>query len=97
MMEIIYKGEAYPCRSTLGAMLRFKQETGREVSEAVGFSDQCIYLWCCVVSASKADGKTFDVSLMEFLDALTPDDLTSFVQTLNADAGDSAGEKSKKK
>ena len=50
-------GQKYPCRPTMGAMLRFKKETGREVTEMKGDSltDICTYLWCCVKSASSAD------------------------------------------
>ncbi len=40
-------------RSDHGAMMRFKEQTGKEVTELDGssFSDLCTYLWCCVVSA----------------------------------------------
>ena len=30
-IEIMINGKAYPCRQTMGAMLRFKQETGKSV------------------------------------------------------------------
>ena len=41
-------GQKFPCRPTMGAMLRFKQETGREVTEMKGDSltDICTHLWC---------------------------------------------------
>lgn len=32
-IEVIINGVAYPCSPTMGAMLRFKQETGREITE----------------------------------------------------------------
>ena len=42
-------GKEYPCRQTMGAMLRFKRETGREVTDMTyGVSDLCTYLYCCV-------------------------------------------------
>ena len=45
-IEITINGEAYPCSPTMGAMLRFKEQTGREVTQTDGcFSDLCIYLW----------------------------------------------------
>ena len=73
-VEITINGKAYPCRQTMGAMLRFKQETGKEATEMVGgFTDLCTYLWCCIVSACKADGIDFDLSLMEFADSVTPE------------------------
>jgi len=69
-------GKAYPCRQTMGAMLRFKKETGKEVTEINGsLSDTCAYLYCCTASACKKDGVKFDMSLMDFADSLIPDDL----------------------
>ena len=48
-IEITVNGKAYPCRQTMGAMLRFKRESGKEVTEIKGeVSDLCTYLWCCV-------------------------------------------------
>lgn len=84
-VEVIVNGEAYPCRPTMGAMLRFKRETGREVTEiqSESFSDMCTYLWCCITSASKHDGKIFDMSLMDFADSITPDDMTEWAQSLS--------------
>ena len=66
----------------MGAMLRFKQETGKEVTEIDpgSFSDLCTYLWCCVKSASKADGLDFNLSLMDFADNVTPEEATEWVE-----------------
>ena len=46
-IEIIVNGEAYPCSPSMGAMLRFKQETGKEITEIdpTSFSELCTYLW----------------------------------------------------
>ena len=72
-VEILIDGKAYPCRQTMGAMLRFKQETGKEATEMDGgFTDLCTYLWCCIASACSADKIDFDLSLMEFADAIDP-------------------------
>ena len=38
-------GQEYPCRPTMGAMLRFKRETGKEVNEITGLSDWIAYLY----------------------------------------------------
>lgn len=32
-IEIKINGEAYPCRPTMGAMLRFKEQTGKEITD----------------------------------------------------------------
>ena len=81
-VESTSNGVAYPCRQTMGAMLRFKQETGKEVTEIDpgSFSDLCTYLWCCVKSASKADGLDFNLSLMDFADNVTPEEATEWAE-----------------
>ena len=49
-IEIKINGEAYPCRPTMGAMLRFKEQTGKEITEldTNSFTDLCTYLWRCM-------------------------------------------------
>ncbi len=78
-IEIVVNGKAYPCRQTMGAMLRYKKETGKEVT-AMGndLSDVCTYLYCCVASACKHDGIEFNMSLMDFADSLAPEDMMSW-------------------
>lgn len=101
-IEIIVNGTVYPCSPTMGAMLRFKQETGREITEIdpTSFTDLCTYLWCCVASAAKREGIPFDLSLMEFADSLTPEDMAEWnaVITAEAETSDTApGEKKRKR
>lgn len=68
----------------MGAMLRFKHETGKEVTEIGGnLSDICAYLFCCVTSACKKDNVPFDMSLMDFADSITPDDLNQWTEVVN--------------
>lgn len=98
-IEIKIDGKAYPCRQTMGAMLRYKQETGKEVTElGNNLSDMCAYLYCCVASASKHDGVKFDMSLLDFADSLTPDDLNAWVASISgntAQADDGEGDEKK--
>lgn len=100
-IEITVDGTAYPCSPTMGAMLRFKEETGREITEidAKSFTDLCTYLWCCVVSASRREGKEFGMSLMDFADRITPDDMAEWNKAVTAEAapGDSDSEKKRKR
>lgn len=85
-IEVDINGKAYPCRQTMGAMLRFKQETGKEVTEiGDSLSELCTFLWCCVVSACKADGIEFGMSLMDFADSISTDDMSAWASTLNGD------------
>jgi len=87
-VEITINGKAYPCRATMGAMLRFKRETGKEVTEIkeTSFSDMAIYLWCCITSACKHDGIDFDMSMMDFADSISPEDVIAWSQVANGDA-----------
>ena len=83
-VDIKIGNEVFPCRQTMGAMIRFKQETGREVTEidATSFTDICTFLWCCIVSASKADGKKFKLSLMDFADSVSPEDMNEWAKAM---------------
>ncbi len=86
-IEIRIDGKAYPCRQTMGAMLRFKQETGKEVTDISGsLSDMCAYLYCCTASACKKDGVEFGMTLMDFADSVTPEDLNQWTEAVNATA-----------
>lgn len=88
-------GKEYPCRVTMGAMVRFKRETGRDVStlSQTDISDLVLFMWCCVASASKADGVEFDMSFEDFADRLDGENLESFLDMMGGEA--SAKEKKK--
>ena len=84
-LEIVVNGKTYPCRQTMGAMLRFKRETGKEAS-AIGadsVTDLVTYLWCCVLSACKHDGVEFTYTLEDFADSLTMEDVTKWTDAIN--------------
>lgn len=97
-IEVTINGTAYPCRPTMGAALRFKKETGKEITEINGgsLSDVCTYLYCCVVSACAADNVKFDMSLMDFADALNPEDLGAWTAQIQPAANDNAADGEKK-
>lgn len=96
-IEITIDGKAYPCRQTMGAMLRFKQETGKEATEMQdSFSDLCVFLWCCVASACKRDGIPFTLSFMEFADSISPEEMVGWADSLRdeqAEHSDALNEK----
>ena len=98
-IEIIVNGEAYPCSPSMGAMLRFKQETCKEITEIAptSYSELCTYLWCCVASAAKREGKAFNLSLMDFADNLTPEDMEAWNKSITADASGNTDASSEKK
>ena len=77
-------------------MLRFKRETGKEVTEIKGdISDLCTYLWCCVASASKHDGMEFSMTLMDFADSISPEDVQAWAAVLNEGAEEAQGDEKK--
>ena len=88
MKRISIKGKEYPCRITMGALLRFKRETGKDASELgeTDVADLITLLWCCVASASKADGVEFGLGLMDFADRIEPTTFTGFYASMSEEA-----------
>ena len=80
ILKLTVGGKEYPCRVTMGAMVRFKRATGKDVSQLnqsdIGELVQFIY--CCVQSACKADDVAFDTDFETFADSLEPDSLNTF-------------------
>lgn len=71
----------------MGAMVRFKRSSGKDVSE-IGerdVSDLILFMWCCVVSACKADGVAFDMEFEDFADRLSPDTLGAFLGVMQGE------------
>lgn len=99
MKKIFYKGRELPCRMTMGAMVRFKRETGRDVAEITdgGIADMILLLWCCIKSACNADGEPFEESFEMFADSLDADILQEFIAGLASQSEDGGQKKSPKK
>lgn len=96
--EIEINGERFACMPTMGAMMRFKEETGKEVTEIKtdSVTELCTYLWCCVKAGAKREGKKFNLSLMDFADALTPEELEEWVRTVGDESKKEGGGDEKK-
>lgn len=93
-MRLTIGGREYPCRVTMGAMLRFKRATGKELGamDPTDPEELITFLWCCVVSACSADGIEFDMTLEEMADRLDPsalDALNAGGEAISADSDDS--------
>lgn len=86
-VPLIIDGKEYPCRVTMGAMVRYKHASGQDVSaiDEKAVSDLILFMWCCVVSACKADGVPFDMEFEDFADRLEPDALGAFFGVLQTD------------
>lgn len=77
MLTIKVNGKDYPCYETCGAALRFKQETGHDVSEMKDSTDMVTFLYCRTKSACVREHIDFDMSLQEFADNVLVEDLVS--------------------
>lgn len=80
MKTITINGREFPCRVTMGAMLRFKRQTGKDISqvESTDMTGLITFLYCCVASACNADGVEFGLDLDTFADSLTAEDVNRF-------------------
>ena len=86
--NIKIRGKEYPCRQTMGAILRYKRKTGQDIStlDPSDTSGMVILLWCCVTSASKADGVEFNMELEEFADCCEVQTLNDFSEQMAKEA-----------
>lgn len=78
-IEVTIHGAKYPLRMSMGAMLRFKNLTGKEINDVdmTALSELATVFYCCVASACKAEGRPFDFSLEEFCDNITLDEMNA--------------------
>ena len=91
MKQIEINGKHYPCHMTMGALLRFKQETGHDIGQSKNDEgDMVTLLWCCIKSACAAQKIAFDYSLQEFADSCG-------IEMLNSFSADVAKDNTKKK
>lgn len=74
----------YPCYPTMGAAVRFKDLTGHDIDDMKGTSDFAKYIYCCAKSASRREGKDFNVSLEDFCDNILIEDLNALNKEMSA-------------
>lgn len=89
MKHVIINGKEYPARLTMGAMLRFRRETGHDVSTMKDddVSDVITLIWCCVASECNAEKVEFGYSLLDFADRIDPALITDFFKDTDQGAG----------
>ena len=92
---ITAQGRALPCYPTMGAMLRFKRRTGKEVQQIQSDDTEqlFLFLFCCVQSACARDGVDFQLDEMQFADTLTPQEMQQWAESLTAPGEPSENEK----
>jgi hypothetical protein len=74
----------------MGAMIRFKRDTGVDVSrlDVSDLESMVRFVWHCVVSASKVDGIEFGMDFEEFADNLDPASLNGFYDGMATTEGE---------
>lgn len=100
MRSIEIDGKSYPCRVTMGALLRYRQQTGEDVSDlrADDMTGVFTFLWCCIKSASDADGVEMPFGVMEMADKVSPQQFAQWSQSVQGEPSkDEAGAEAQKK
>ena len=72
---------------TMGAMVRFKNESGKDVSklEKTNISELVLFVYCCVKSACNADKVEFGYDFQSFADLMEPDAANSFYEDMGGE------------
>lgn len=81
-----YEGRELPARSTMGALVMFKDMAGFDISQGMKNLDVvtlAMLLYCCIKSACRADGIEFSATFEEFCDRVTPEDITAWFMASN--------------
>lgn len=76
-----FDGQQWPARFTMGACRSFRRETGRDflkISNDLSGEDLAVLLWASIKSEARVAGRDFDWSCDDFLDRVTPDEVTAW-------------------
>lgn len=100
-IKIKVNGRSLPAYETLGAAIRFKDETGRDLSriDLTSISDIAVLLWARVAGACARERIEFSMTVREFADAVDMKSLAEWSEALQKEATGNAdkSEESKKK
>ncbi len=88
----------FPCRVTMGAMVRFKNESGKDVNklEKTNIPQLVLFVYCCVKSACNADKVQFDYDVQSFADLMEPDAANSFYEDMGGEEKKTTNQAEKK-
>ena len=77
-------GRELPCRLTMGAMLLYKRNMQKDVSQMSGgyIEELLMFMWCCVKCACKADGVDFEPAFEAFCGQVSHDDLPAWTAAM---------------
>lgn len=94
MNKVIICEKEYPSRVTMGAMIDFKRETGKDVNEIDTDVEQLtMFMYCCVRSACRADKVDFQLTFEQFADGINLEDFTAFQNGMSVEDDDSKKKK----
>lgn len=80
--KVTVGGKEYPMRLSMGAMLRFKRETGKEITSAESIEDMIVMIHSSIKSACNHEKVKFDMSVEDLADCLSQDDFAQLVSEL---------------
>lgn len=97
-VKINVNGRELPAYETLGAAVRFKDETGRDLSkiDVTSITDIAVLLWARVAGACAREGIEFKMSFREFADAVDMSALQAWSSAIQAEAEGGKGAKKKR-
>ena len=80
MLRLRIKGKEYPARMVMGAMLAYKRERGKDVSELADddLEGMLTLMWCCTECACQAEGVEFGLDFETFCNSITPQDVSDW-------------------
>jgi hypothetical protein len=84
MAEITVDGKTYPLRATMRAWRDFETQSGVKMAEIAEADVTRVpeLLWHCAAAGCRKDKKEFDITLDEWMDAITTDDLVEMQETI---------------
>lgn len=79
-IEIQTEGGKLPMRVTMGAMKDFKKLTGKDTKDMDTGDpvETATFIYCCICSACRKDGRDFRMSLDDFLDSVDTDTISQW-------------------
>lgn len=91
-VTININGKKFPCMPLMGAFLRYKKETGADYEPTESVTANCTFLYCCVQSACNREKVAFDMSLDDFADSVSLDELKNVSEKMFQSETEGEGE-----
>ncbi len=86
--SVTIDNKEYPIKMSMGAILRFKQQTGKDIATLkendFSLEDNLALVWCCIKSACSHEKVKFTMDFMDFADSVNVADVEGIVNALFA-------------